>query len=66
MDFGRIITITILVFALMTMIFNFIRAPFQIPGDLYIDKLGFKIYVPVVSTLVISIAITILLSMIQK
>lgn len=66
MDFQRILSITALVFVLMTLVFNFIRLPFNIPGDIYIDKLGFKVYIPILSTIIISILITILLSMIPK
>jgi len=66
MDFGRIMTITAGVFTLMTLVFNFIRTPFNIPGDIYIDRVGMKFYIPVLSTIVISVAITILMSMISK
>lgn len=62
MDFTKVMTITALVFALLTLIFNFIRAPFHIFGDIYIDRVGIKFYIPVVSTIVVSILVTILLS----
>lgn len=66
MDFGKIMAITLLVFSVLTLVFNFIRAPFYIPGDIYIDKMGIKFYIPVLSTLIISGLITFLLSMMPK
>ncbi len=66
MDFGKVISITGLVFAVLTLIFNFIREPLHTPGDIYIDKVGIKFYIPVLSTIVVSVIITIILSMIPK
>ncbi|MDD2822535.1 MAG: DUF2905 family protein [Candidatus Daviesbacteria bacterium] len=67
MDFGRIMTITALVWTLETLLFNFVtKAPFHMWGDIYIDKIGMKFYIPVLSTIVITVIITILLSMALK
>jgi hypothetical protein len=66
MDFNKIISITVLVFSLLTLTFNFIRKPFYIPGDLTFDKLGFKFYIPIFSTVILSVLITFLLSMIPQ
>ncbi|MFA6454057.1 MAG: DUF2905 family protein [Microgenomates group bacterium] len=67
MDFNRIMTITALVWTLETLLFNFItKAPFHMWGDIYIDKIGMKFYIPVLSTIVISITITILISSLLK
>lgn len=66
MDFTKVMTITALVFALLTLIFNFIRSPFHIFGDIYIDRVGIKFYIPVVSTIVVSILVTILLASVSK
>ncbi|MFA5932578.1 MAG: DUF2905 family protein [Microgenomates group bacterium] len=60
-------TITALVWTLETLLFNFItKAPFHMWGDIYIDKIGMKFYIPVLSTIVISITITILISSLLK
>jgi hypothetical protein len=66
MDFGKIISITVLVFAVETLFFNFARRPFHIPGDLFIDRAGFKFYIPFISALIISIALITLFSMFSR
>lgn len=66
MDFNRVISITILVFTLLTLYFNFVGKDFYLPGDIYIDKLGFKLHIPILSTIVLSVIITFLLSLISK
>ncbi|MCL4366518.1 DUF2905 family protein [Patescibacteria group bacterium] len=38
----------------------------RIPGDIYINKFGFRIYIPIISSIVISIILTILLSFFKK
>ena len=43
---------------ILAVLFNFNRRIPRIPGDLTIDKLGFTIYIPFVSAVVVSIIIT--------
>lgn len=66
MDFGKVISITALVFALLALYFNFIGKDYYFPGDIYIDRLGFKLHIPIFSTIIISVVLTFLLSMIIK
>lgn len=47
------------VFTLLTLLFNLMPKWPKIPGDIYINKVGFKVYIPFASALVISALLTI-------
>ncbi|MBI2011159.1 DUF2905 domain-containing protein [Candidatus Daviesbacteria bacterium] len=50
-----------LVFVIEVLLYNVVKPDlYKIPGDLYINKWGLRIYIPFVSTIVISIVLSIL------
>lgn len=65
-DFGR----TIIIFGVILLVIGFllssgVKIP-RLPGDIYIDKPGLKIYFPIVSSIIISIILTIFLNLFRK
>jgi hypothetical protein len=65
-DLGK----TIIIFGVILLIIGLIlssgvKIP-RIPGDIYIDKPGVKVYFPLASSLIISIILTILLNIFRK
>ena len=59
MEASKILAFTGIVFLLLTLLFNINHRIPRIPGDIYFDKLGFGVYIPWLSTLIISIMLTI-------
>lgn len=48
------------VFLLEALLYNVIKPDLpQIPGDLYINRFGIKVYIPFVSALVLSVILTV-------
>lgn len=64
---GKSFSLLAIVFLLLWLIYNILipRLP-QVPGDIYISKWGFKIYIPFVSAIIISVLMTFLLSFFKK
>jgi hypothetical protein len=65
-DLGR----TIIIFGVILLVIGLIlssgiKIP-RIPGDIYIDKPGLKIYFPIVSSILISLILTILLNIFRR
>ena len=55
-----------MIFLLTTLLFNLMPNFPRIPGDIYLDKGGFKIYIPWLSSIIISVVLTIVLDMLIK
>lgn len=56
---GKMLALLALVFTLLALLFNLMPKWPKIPGDIYINRVGLKVYIPFVSALVISAIITI-------
>jgi len=54
------------IFLLMGLIFNIVPSLPRLPGDINIDRGGFKIYIPFVSAIILSVVLTILLNFFRK
>ena len=65
-DISRLFSFLALVFLLLGLIFNLVPNLPRIPGDLYINKLGFKIYIPFASVIVISVLISLFFNFFKK
>lgn len=65
-DFSKIFYILSLAFLLIGLFFNLYPNLPRLPGDIYIDKPGIKVYIPLTSALVLSIIISILLNFLRK
>ncbi|MDO8619487.1 MAG: DUF2905 domain-containing protein [Candidatus Daviesbacteria bacterium] len=55
-----------LVFLVLGLVFNIMPKLPRIPGDLYIDKFGFKIYIPFVSAIILSVILTLSFNFFNK
>lgn len=65
-DLGKAFTLLGLVFLILGLMFNLVGGLPKLPGDIYIDRGGFKVYIPWVSSLVISVILTLLLNLFRK
>ena len=65
-DVGKIFTFLGVVFLVLGLIANIMPRFPRLPGDIYIDKPGIKIYIPFVSALVISAILTIYFNFFRK
>lgn len=59
-DIGKLFSFLGLIFLLLGLLFNLVPNIPKIPGDIYIDRGGLKIYIPWVSSLILSVILTIL------
>lgn len=57
---GRLFLFSGLVFLLLGLIFNIMPNLPKVPGDVYIDKPNIKIYIPWLSSLVVSVILTVI------
>ena len=55
----KILSFYALIFMLLALVFNLKSSLPRIPGDILIDKGGFRIYIPWLSTLIISVILTV-------
>ncbi|MBI2330549.1 DUF2905 domain-containing protein [Candidatus Daviesbacteria bacterium] len=65
-NISKLFSLLGLVFLVLGLIFNIMPKLPKIPGDLYIDKFGFKIYIPFASAIVISVILTLLFNFFRK
>lgn len=56
------------VFLFLGLFFNFLSTKGfpRIPGDIYIDRPGIKVYIPVTSAIIISVILTLILNYLRK
>lgn len=61
MDVGRIFSLLFVVFLILGLAYNLLvpNLP-KIPGDVYINKPNFKIYIPLISPIIISVILTLI------
>jgi len=66
-EIGKMVSLLGIIFLLLGLLFNIImpRLP-KIPGDIYIDRGGFRVYIPWVSSLVIAVFLTLLFNFFRK
>jgi len=55
---GKMFAFLGIMFLLLSLAFNLMPSLPRIPGDIYIDKGGFRVYIPWLSSLLISVALT--------
>lgn len=55
-----------LVFLILSLVYNIMPKFPRIPGDIYLDKFGFKIYIPWLSAVVISVILTLFFNFFGK
>ncbi|MBI2337612.1 DUF2905 domain-containing protein [Candidatus Daviesbacteria bacterium] len=62
-DIGKLFSVLGIVFLLLGLIFNIIPNLPRIPGDIYFDKAGFKIYIPFTSSILLSVILILLFNL---
>lgn len=65
-ELGKIFSLLGTVFLILVLLFNLKPDLPKMPGDLYLNKAGFKIYIPWLSSLIISLLLTVLLNYFRK
>ncbi|MBI2019768.1 DUF2905 domain-containing protein [Candidatus Daviesbacteria bacterium] len=65
-DVSKLFSLLGAMFLLLGLVFNIIPSLPRIPGDLYIDKFGFKVYIPFTSAIVASVILTLMLNFFRK
>jgi len=65
-DFGKLFAFLAIIFLLLGLLSNLMPKWPRIPGDIYIDRPGIKIYIPWVSSIVISIILTLIFNFFRK
>jgi len=63
---GKIFTLLGILFLLMGLVFNLMPNLPRIPGDIYIDRPGLKIHVPITSSVVLSVIVTLFFNFFRK
>lgn len=65
-DLGKLFSLLGTVFLILVLLFNLKPDLPKVPGDLYLNKAGFKIYIPWLSSIIISLILTLLLNYFRK
>ncbi|MBI4038230.1 DUF2905 domain-containing protein [Candidatus Daviesbacteria bacterium] len=65
-DIGKILTLLGVVFLLLGLLWNLVGGLPKIPGDIYIDRPGVKVYIPWVSSIIISVILTMFFNFFRK
>ncbi|EKD85402.1 MAG: hypothetical protein ACD_38C00034G0010 [uncultured bacterium] len=65
-EIGKLFTFLGVIFLLLGLVFNLMPNLPRIPGDIYIDKGGFKIYIPWLSSIIISVILTLAFNFFRK
>ena len=65
-EIGKIFSLLGVIFLVLGLVFNIMPNLPRIPGDIYIDRPGIKIYIPWVSSIVISIILTLIFNFFRK
>lgn len=63
---GKLLSLLGATFLLLALVFNIMPRLPRLPGDLYIDKFGFKVYIPFASAIVASIILTLMFNFFKK
>ncbi|MBI2596753.1 DUF2905 family protein [Candidatus Daviesbacteria bacterium] len=65
-DTGKLFLLLGTIFLLLGLLFNIMPKWPRIPGDIYIDRPGIKIYIPWLSSLILSIILTLIFNYFRK
>ncbi len=65
-EIGKLFTLLGLVFLILGLLFNIMPNIPRIPGDIYIERPGLKIYIPFTSAIVISVILTLIFNFFRK
>lgn len=65
-NIGRLFTLLGVVFLILSLVLNMMPNWPRMPGDIYIRKPGLTIYIPWLSSIIISIILTFLLNFFKK
>lgn len=65
-EVGKILTFSGVIFLLLSLIFNIVPNLPKIPGDIYIEKSGIRIYIPITSAIILSLLLTIVFNFFRK
>lgn len=65
-EVGRVFTILGVVFLVLGLLYNIVPNLPKLPGDVYIDKGGLKIYIPFFSSLILSVLLTLVFNFFRK
>lgn len=63
---GKLFSFLGIIFLILGLLFNLMPHAPRIPGDIYIDRPGIKIYIPFVSALVLSAVLTLMFNFFRK
>lgn len=65
-DVGKILLLLGVIFLVLGLMFNLSSKLPKIPGDIYIDRPGIKIYIPWASSILISVILTLIFNFLKK
>lgn len=65
-DVGKAFSLIGIVFLLLGLLLNIMPNAPRIPGDIFIDRPNIRIYVPLTSSLVVSLLLTLLFNIFEK
>lgn len=65
-DLGKVFSLLGIIFLVLGLFFNLMPNLPKIPGDIYIDRPGVKIYIPWVSSIILSVILTLILNFFRK
>ena len=65
-EVGKLFTLLGLIFLVLGLLFNIMPNWPRIPGDIYIDRPGLKIYIPFTSALVLSAILTLIFNFFRR
>lgn len=65
-DVGKMFAFLGIVFLLLGLLFNLNPTLPKLPGDIYIDRPGLKIYIPWLSSLILSVILTLAFNFFRK
>lgn len=63
---GKLFPFLGVIFLLLSLIFNIMPNLPKIPGDIYIDRPNLKIYIPWVSSIILSVILSIMFNFFRK
>ena len=65
-DAGKSFAFLGVIFLILTLGFNFMPRLPKIPGDIYVDKFGFRLYIPWLSSIIVSVILTLIFNFFRK
>ena len=65
-DVGKILSVLGITFFILSFVFNFFPRRIRIPGDIDINRSNINIYIPWLSSIVISVILTLIFNFFKK